>query len=36
VLLHGVRHWAQLAAELRRQGRPTGGRHDIAFSDAMR
>jgi uncharacterized damage-inducible protein DinB len=35
VLLHGIRHWAQLAAELRRRGRPTEGRHDIAFSDAM-
>ena len=35
VLLHGIRHWAQLAAELRRQGRATEGRHDIAFSDAM-
>ncbi|AHG93370.1 DinB family protein (plasmid) [Gemmatirosa kalamazoonensis] len=35
VLLHGIRHWAQLAAELRRQGRSTDGRHDIAFSDAM-
>jgi uncharacterized damage-inducible protein DinB len=35
-LLHGIRHWAQLAAELRRQGFPTEGRHDIAFSDAIR
>jgi uncharacterized damage-inducible protein DinB len=35
-LLHGIRHWAQLAAELRRQGWPTEGRHDIAFSDAIR
>jgi uncharacterized damage-inducible protein DinB len=35
VLLHGIRHWAQLAAELRRQGRATEGRHDIAFSDAL-
>ena len=35
VLLHGIRHWAQLAAELRRQGRSTEGRHDIAFSDAI-
>jgi uncharacterized damage-inducible protein DinB len=34
-LLHGIRHWAQLAAELRRRGRPTEGRHDIAFSDAL-
>jgi uncharacterized damage-inducible protein DinB len=35
LLLHGIRHWAQLAAELRRQGLPTAGRHDIAFSDAL-
>ena len=35
VLLHGVRHWAQLASHLRAAGRPGPGRHDIAFSDAL-
>ena len=35
-LVHGVRHWAQLATILRQQGRPTTGwQHDLLLSDAM-
>ena len=35
VLLHGVRHWAQLASHLRAAGRPTAWGHDLLFSDAL-
>ena len=35
VLVHGVRHWAQLAAHLRALGRPTGWGHDLLLSDAL-
>ncbi len=34
VLLHGVRHWAQLATALREAGFAQG-RHDFIFSDVM-
>jgi len=34
MLLHGVRHWAQLATTLREAGFPQG-RHDFLFSDVM-
>lgn len=34
-LLHGVRHWAQLATYLRQQGHPTDWAHDLLLSDAM-
>lgn len=35
VLLHGVRHWAQLASHLRAAGRPAAWGHDLLFSDAL-
>jgi uncharacterized damage-inducible protein DinB len=35
-LTHGMRHWAQLATELRRAGYATGWVHDILMSPAMR
>ncbi len=35
VLVHGVRHWAQLAAHLRAAGRPTGWAHDLLMSPAL-
>jgi uncharacterized damage-inducible protein DinB len=35
VLLHGVRHWAQLASHLRAAGRPAGWGHDLLLSDAL-
>jgi uncharacterized damage-inducible protein DinB len=35
LLLHGVRHWAQLATTLRQQGRATDWPHDILMSDAL-
>ena len=35
LLLHGVRHWAQLATSLRQQGRATDWPHDILMSDAL-
>ena len=35
LLLHGVRHWAQLATALRQQGHPTDWPHDILMSDAL-
>lgn len=34
-LVHGVRHWAQLAAVVRRHGRPTDWLHDVLASDAL-
>ncbi len=34
-LLHGVRHWAQLASHLRAAGRPAGWGHDLLLSDAL-
>lgn len=35
LLLHGVRHWAQLATTLRQQGHATDWPHDILMSDAL-
>lgn len=35
LLLHGVRHWAQLATSLRQQGHSTDWHHDILMSDAL-
>jgi len=35
LLLHGVRHWAQLATALRQQGHATDWSHDILMSDAL-
>ena len=35
LVLHGVRHWAQLATALRQQGHATDWPHDIAMSDAL-
>jgi uncharacterized damage-inducible protein DinB len=35
LLLHGVRHWAQLATALRQQGHATDWPHDILVSDAF-
>jgi uncharacterized damage-inducible protein DinB len=35
LLLHGVRHWAQLATSLRQQGYATDWHHDILMSDAF-
>ena len=34
-MLHGVRHWAQLATALREKGHVTDWGHDFLFSDAM-
>lgn len=34
-LLHGVRHWAQLASHLRAAGRATDWQHDILMSPAL-
>ena len=34
-LLHGVRHWAQLATLLRQQGHATDWMHDLLMSDAV-
>jgi uncharacterized damage-inducible protein DinB len=34
-LMHGVRHWAQLATELRQQGIKTDWAHDFLFSRTM-
>ena len=34
-LLHGVRHWAQLATVLRQQGRATDWMHDLLLSEAL-
>jgi len=35
LLLHGIRHWAQLATTLRQQGYATDWSHDILMSDAL-
>ncbi len=35
LLLHGVRHWAQLATVLRQHGHSTDWMHDILMSDAL-
>ena len=35
LLLHGIRHWAQLATSLRQQGHATDWMHDILMSDAL-
>ena len=34
-LVHGIRHWAQLATVLRQHGRATDWRHDLLLSDAL-
>jgi uncharacterized damage-inducible protein DinB len=34
-MLHGVRHWAQLATALREKGHGTDWPHDFLFSDVM-
>ena len=34
-MLHGVRHWAQLATALRENGHGTDWAHDFLFSDVM-
>lgn len=34
-MLHGVRHWAQLATALREKGHGTDWAHDFLFSDVM-
>jgi uncharacterized damage-inducible protein DinB len=34
-MLHGVRHWAQLATALREAGHGTDWGHDFLFSDVM-
>jgi uncharacterized damage-inducible protein DinB len=34
-MLHGVRHWAQLATALREKGHGTDWGHDFLFSDVM-
>ena len=35
-LIHGIRHWAQLATEMRKQGYKTDWQHDILFSEALK
>lgn len=35
LLMHGIRHWAQLATSLRQQGHATDWSHDILMSDAL-
>ncbi|HZQ91705.1 MAG TPA: DinB family protein [Terriglobales bacterium] len=35
ILLHGIRHYAQLATAVRQGGYPQPWMHDIMFSDAM-
>jgi uncharacterized damage-inducible protein DinB len=35
-LLHGIRHWAQLATLIRQQGLPDPGRHDFLLSSGMK
>jgi uncharacterized damage-inducible protein DinB len=35
LLLHGVRHWAQIATALRQRGHATDWPHDILMSDAL-
>ena len=34
-LLHGMRHWAQIATVVRQYGYPTDWQHDILMSDAL-
>ncbi len=34
-LVHGIRHWAQLATLLRQQGYKADWRHDVLFTDAV-
>jgi uncharacterized damage-inducible protein DinB len=34
-LIHGIRHWAQLATALRQRGYPQDWSHDILFSPAL-
>lgn len=34
-LVHGIRHWAQIAMALRQAGRPTPWMHDLLASDAV-
>ena len=34
-LLHGMRHWAQLATFLRQQGHKQPWQHDFIFSDVV-
>jgi uncharacterized damage-inducible protein DinB len=35
-LVHGIRHWAQIATALRQAGHATGWDHDLVFSPALR
>jgi uncharacterized damage-inducible protein DinB len=35
-MIHGIRHWAQIATVLRQRGYPTQWFHDILLSDALR
>ncbi len=35
-LIHGIRHWAQLATDLRRQGYKTEWQHDFLMSDVIK
>jgi uncharacterized damage-inducible protein DinB len=35
-LMHGIRHWAQIATVLRQAGHPQPWGHDLLFSDALR
>lgn len=34
-LMHSIRHWAQLATELRKAGYKTDWQHDLLFSDVI-
>lgn len=34
-MVHGIRHWAQLATTLRQAGHPTPWMHDLLMSDAL-
>jgi len=35
LLIHGIRHWAQIATVVRAHGHPTDWFHDILMSDAL-
>ncbi len=35
-LMHGIRHWAQLATLMRQNGYPDPGKHDFLFSGGMK
>lgn len=35
VLVHGIRHWAQVATLFRQHGEPTDWMHDLLMSDAL-